>query len=167
MVVPPPKTGVFTRSPLVIEEQNTAIYGQAMLHGPVVLVWDEVARSARHPETGHNVVYHEFAHLLDMASGVANGTPRLHSREQYRTWAEILTREFAALRRDSARGGKSFLDAYGALNEAEFFAVATEYFFDRPLEMEKKHRALYQVLAGYYRQDPAARQRRAGKQKKC
>jgi Mlc titration factor MtfA (ptsG expression regulator) len=166
VVVPPRPAGVFTRSPLVIEEQNKAIYGQAMLHGPVVLVWDEVARGARHPETGHNVVYHEFAHLLDMESGAANGTPRLHSRDRYKVWAEIFSREFETLRRDSARGKKTFLDPYGALNEAEFFAVATEYFFDKPVKMQKRHPQLYTVLSEFYRQDPAARQRRAMQKKK-
>jgi len=160
VVVPPPRSGVFTQSPLV-QQRDKAIYGQAMRRGPVVLVWDEVARGARHPETGHNVVYHEFAHLLDMATGTASGTPRLHSLDQYREWAEIFSREFLALRRSAGRGRKTFLDPYGAVNEAEFFAVATEFFFDNPVSMEKTHKALYNVLAGFYRQDPADRERRA------
>jgi Mlc titration factor MtfA (ptsG expression regulator) len=164
VVVPPTRTGIFTQNPL-IAHQETPIYGQAMQHGPVVLVWDEVVRSARHPETGHNVVYHEFAHLLDMASGRANGTPRLHSREEYQSWAQICTREFNELRRDSEHGSKTFLDPYGALNEAEFFAVATEFFFDKPILMLKYHKALYEILAGFYLQNPAKRQQRAARKK--
>jgi Mlc titration factor MtfA (ptsG expression regulator) len=162
VVVPPPKAGVFTRSPLIVQSE-TAIYGQAFQRGPVILVWDEVTRGARHPESGHNVVYHEFAHLLDMESGVANGTPRLHTRDQYKIWAEVFTAEFNRLRRRSERGEKTFLDPYGALNEAEFFAVATEYFFDKPVRMEKKRKALYDVLAEFYCQDTAQRQRRCNK----
>ncbi len=159
VVAPPPEAGVFTQSPLV-ERPPTVISGQAFLRGPVILVWDEVRKDARHPERGHNVVYHEFAHLLDMSSGAATGTPVLHDREQYRVWAQVFSEEFLALRRKAARGRKTFLDPYGALNEAEFFAVATEFFFDKPLQMQKKHRALYDVLAGFYRQDTAGRERR-------
>ncbi len=158
VVIPPSKIGIFAQGPL-IERPATAIYGQAFLRGPVILVWDAVQREARHPESGHNVVYHEFAHLLDMSSGVANGTPVLHSRDQYRTWAKIFSKEFLALRRNSKKGKKTFLDTYGALNEAEFFAVATEFFFDKPVQMQKRHKALYNVLAEFYRQDTAARER--------
>ena len=159
VVTPPSQRGVFTQSPLV-ERPPTAISGQAFLRGPVILVWDEVRKGARHPERGHNVVYHEFAHLLDMSTGAANGTPELHSREQYRIWAEVFSREFLELRRRAEQGRKTFLDPYGALNEAEFFAVATEFFFDKPIQMQKKHPALYEVLAGFYRQDTAERERR-------
>jgi len=159
VVIPPSKIGVFTQNPL-IERPQTAIYGQAFLRGPVILVWDEVKKEARHPERGHNVVYHEFAHLLDMSSGAANGTPALHSRDQYRIWAKVFSEEFLALRRKSKQGKKTFLDPYGAVNEAEFFAVATEFFFDKPVEMKKKHQALYDVLEGFYRQDTAGRQQR-------
>ncbi len=159
VVVPPSRMGVFTQGPLV-ERPEIAISGQAFLHGPVILVWDEAKRAARHPERGHNVVYHEFAHLLDMSDGVADGTPVLHGRDQYRTWAQVFSKEFIALRQASKKGKKTFLDPYGALNEAEFFAVATEFFFDKPVQMQKKHKALYDVLAGFYLQDTAGRERR-------
>ncbi len=157
---PPERPGVFIRSPL-FEQEQIAISGQAFARGPVILVWDAVKRGARHPETGHNVVYHEFAHLLDMLDGVADGAPPLHSRSQYRTWAAVFSEEFQRLRNDSEQGKKTFLDPYGATNEAEFFAVATEFFFDKPIEMQKDHRALYDVLAGYYMQDTAERERRS------
>lgn len=162
VVAPPPKTGVFTGSPLIVES-GTAISGQAFMHGPVILVWDAVKREARHPESGHNVVYHEFAHVLDMLDGAADGTPVLHSQEQYRTWAKVFSQEFFSLRDRSKAGKKTFLDSYGAKNEAEFFAVATEFFFDKPLQMEKQHRALYDVLAGFYLQDTAERERQSKK----
>ncbi len=159
VVVPRAKEGVFTQSPLV-ERPELAISGQAFMRGPVILVWDAIKRDARHPELGHNVVYHEFAHILDMLDGVADGTPELDSREQYQQWAEVFSAEFRNLRTLSKRGQPTFLDAYGATNEAEFFAVATEYFFDKPVTMQETHLALYDVLGGFYRQDPAERQRR-------
>ncbi len=161
VVVPPPRLGVFTQSPL-IDRPELAISGQAFMRGPVILVWDAVRGGARHPELGHNVVYHEFAHILDMLDGVADGTPELHSRKQYRQWAEVFSAEFRDLRARSDKGQPTFLDPYGATNEAEFFAVATEFFFDRPLKMQKTHPALYGVLAGFYQQDTAGRERRGG-----
>jgi Mlc titration factor MtfA (ptsG expression regulator) len=160
---PPSKVGVFTQSPF-LEQPRTAISGQAFMRGPVILVWDAVKKGARHPESGHNVVYHEFAHLLDMLDGAADGTPVLHSRDQYRTWAKVFSEEFLALRSQAKKGKRTFLDPYGATNEAEFFAVATEYFFDKPVAMQETHKALYDVLAGFYRQDTAERERRSRKE---
>ena len=132
------------------------ILGQAHLRGPVILVWDAVRKSARHPEGGHNVVYHEFAHTLDMLDGEANGTPPLETREQYARWVEVCTREFLRLRAEADAGRDTFLDAYGATNEAEFFAVITEEFFDRPAALLEHHPDLYAVLRAFYRQDPAS-----------
>lgn len=131
------------------------ILGQAQVRGPVVLVWDAVLRTARHPENGHNVVYHEFAHKLDMLDGRANGTPPLESPEQYRRWVEVCSREFLRLRSLTEKGRRTFLDSYGAVNEAEFFAVVTEQFFDQPIAMKKHFPELYQVVSEFYHQDPA------------
>ncbi len=71
-----------------------------------------------------------FAHILDMFDGREDGTPLLNYREQYRAWAEVCTRVFYDLRQKMEKGRKTFLNAYAATNEAESFAVATEYFFD-------------------------------------
>jgi Mlc titration factor MtfA (ptsG expression regulator) len=162
VVIPSSKVGVFTRSPL-LERPDTPIFGQAFMGGPVILVWDEVKREARYPESGHNVVYHEFAHYLDMSDGRADGTPELHSQEQYRIWAKVFSEEFFELRHKLKKGEKTFLDPYGTLNEAEFFAVATEFFFTKPVKMQKTHKALYDVLSGLYQQDTAERERRSRK----
>ena len=143
----------------MIVPDHQAILGQAWLNGPVILVWDAVQRGARHPESGHNVVFHEFAHILDMRDGSADGTPELHSRKLYNQWVKICSEEFFRLQKESAKGKKTVLDSYGAVHEAEFFAVATELFFDRPRRMQKKHPELYNVLTTYYRQDPADRVR--------
>jgi Mlc titration factor MtfA (ptsG expression regulator) len=161
-VVPPEqRPGVFehVNGPVV---PPVPILGQAFARGPVILVWDAVLHGARHPEQGHNVVYHEFAHKLDMLDGAADGTPILADREQFAEWVAVCSFEFLRLRRLAEQGHKTFLDAYAAVNEAEFFAVATEEFFDRPRALRKHAPDLYRVLSAYYRQDPAGRADRAG-----
>ena len=157
VVVPPERQSIFSTSPLVVRSE-VAISGQAFKRGPVILVWDAVKKGARHPEIGHNVVYHEFAHILDMLDGHANGVPPLHDMQDYAAWFRVCTREFNSLIEKSKKGNPTFLDSYGATNEAEFFAVATEYFFDKALKMKKTHRDLYDILAGFYNQDTAARE---------
>ncbi len=156
--VPESRLSMFSAD-LSIVPQNQAILGQAWLRGPVILVWDAVVRDAKHPQRGHNVVYHEFAHILDMRDGTADGTPELHSTQLYRQWVEICSREFFVLKKMAKNHKKSLLDHYGAVHEAEFFAVATELFFDRPLKMLHEYHDLYQVLRLYYGQDTAARER--------
>ena len=107
--------------------------GQAFAQGPVILVWDAVLHGARHPEQGHNLVYHEFAHKLDMLDGAADGTPPLAGREQLADWVAVCSREFLRLRHLAEKGHKTFLYAYGATNEAEFFAgPQPQEFFHRP-----------------------------------
>ncbi|MEZ4333330.1 MAG: zinc-dependent peptidase [Myxococcota bacterium] len=138
-------------------EAPKPILGEAWPRGPVILVWDAVRRTGRHPERGHDVVFHEFAHQLDLLDGGADGTPPLASAAERRRWAEVCSRAFLALRARRARGEPGLLDDYGATNEAEFFAVATEIFFDRPVELRGEDRDLYDVLAAYYGQDPATR----------
>jgi hypothetical protein len=147
-------------SGITVQEPMVPIYGQSILRGPVVLVWDAVLRGARHPERGHNVVYHEFAHKLDMLDGCVNGTPPLAERAQYERWVALCTREYNALRRCASKGKRTLLDAYGGTNPGEFFAVITECFFDKPLQMKRHHGDLYALLQEYYRQDPADREAR-------
>lgn len=156
VVTPEHQTGVFERIAGPVEP-SVPILGQAFTQGPVILVWDAVLHGARHPEQGHNVVYHEFAHKLDMLDGTADGTPPLADREQLDEWIAVCSREFLRLRTRAGKGHKTFLDAYGAKNEAEFFAVATEEFFDRPHALQGHSPDLYHVLSAYYRQDPAGR----------
>lgn len=156
-VVPPEqKPGVFEFVAGPVEAPNSLL-GQAFKQGPVILVWDAVLHGARHPGQGHNVVYHEFAHKLDMLDGAADGTPPLTDRDQFDEWVAVCSREFQRLRHLAENGQKTFLDAYGAKNEAEFFAVATEEFFDRPLDLKRHAPDLYRVLNDYYSQDPAGR----------
>lgn len=156
IVTPEHCPGVFERvdGPM---EASAPILGQAFSRGPVVLVWDAVLHGSRHPEQGHNVVYHEFAHKLDMLDGTADGTPPIIDREQFAEWVTVCTREFLRLRNIAGKGHKTFLDTYGATSEAEFFAVATEEFFDRPHALKIHAPDLYHVLSAYYRQDPEGR----------
>ncbi len=158
IMTPDRQTGSF-EIPRLQTSSGIPILGEAQLRGPVILVWDTVKRNARHPEEGHNVVYHEFAHKLDMLDGSADGTPLLEGRQALARWVEVCEAEFNTLRDRAKRGLPTYLDKYGATNEAEFFAVATEYFFDKPQDMERHEADLYAVLRDFYRQDPAARER--------
>jgi Mlc titration factor MtfA (ptsG expression regulator) len=134
--------------------------GEAWYRGPVVLAWDGVRQGAEDPKDGHNLVFHEFAHKLDMLDGFVDGTPPLHRRSEYKLWTQVMTEEYEALQEAARRGRRSVLDRYGATNEAEFFAVATETFFEKPRQLQQRHEALYNLLQSYYRQDPLARLRR-------
>jgi MtfA peptidase len=138
----------------VVLEGEVCRLGEAWRDGVVVLSWDAVRADVTDIHDGHNVVLHEFAHQLDQEDGVADGAPILDRRSRYVAWARVLGAEYEQLRRDIERGHMSVLDEYGATNPAEFFAVATECFFEKPAQMKKKHPELYEELKEYYRQDP-------------
>ena len=138
-------------------EEEAPIDGEAFEGGPVIITWDAAVECSRHPGSGGNVVFHEFAHKLDLLDGVFDGTPPLAGREEYGEWARRCSMEYARLGREAKRGRDSFLDPYGAVDEAEFFAVATEHFFDRPHILRERAPELYRLLSGFYRQDPAER----------
>ncbi len=138
-------------------EAEVPILGQAIQHGPVILVWDAALRDSRHPHSGHNVIYHEFAHKLDMLDGSVDGTPPLRDREEYQDYIHTCQEEFQRLQAELSRGQRSFLDEYASTNAAEFFAVATEQFFEQPRRMQQQAPNLYRVLKEYYQQDPLLR----------
>lgn len=123
--------------------------------GPIIIAWDQARASARHPERGHNVVIHEFAHKIDMLDGMIDGTPPI-DRAAVKPWVDACTPVFEALRAGEPRPP---LDPYGASDPGEFFAVATEAFFDTSVELATNEPKLYEVLADFYRQDPATRVR--------
>ena len=143
-----PAPGLMTDAPLSIVGQTHD------RRGPVLIAWDAARAGARHPERGYNVVLHEFAHKLDMLDGLVDGTPPLPDAAARRRWVEVCTAEYRRLR---AGEGGDLLRGYAAVNPGEFFAVATEVFFDRPLELAADKPELYDVLRDFYRQDPAAR----------
>ena len=132
------------------------LMGESWGDGVVVISWDDAVRGARNPDDGENVVLHEFAHQLDAEDGVTDGTPILPPGA-LRTWGGVLSEEYERLHRDIAEDRRSTLDEYGATNKAEFFAVATETFFEKPVQLEREHPELYGQLRQFYQQDPARR----------
>ena len=141
----------------VTPEDPVPRLGEAHYRGPVLLSWDSVRYGVRHPKDGHNLVYHEFAHKLDMVDGLIDGTPPLAGGKGCVDWAEVMTCEYEKLCDRVDRGRATLLDSYGATDAAEFFAVATEVFFEKPAQMRQVHPSLYAALCGFYKQDPAER----------
>lgn len=138
----------------VVTETRQDLLGESWGDGRVILSWDHVRRAGHEPEGAQNVVLHEFAHQLDSESGSTNGAPLLGSAERYRRWSATLARDFEALRRDTWWGQRDVLDPYGASSPAEFFAVATESFFEQPHALAARHPALYEEFQRYFRVDP-------------
>ena len=131
------------------------VIGEAMLGGPVVLAWDAALAGGR-GETMGNVVLHELAHKIDMATGRVDGTPPLARRADRERWARVCTAAYERHRGAVDAGWPTYMDPYGATSEAEFFAVATETYFNRPAELAYEHAELYALLADFYRGVTAA-----------
>ncbi|MES2643613.1 MAG: M90 family metallopeptidase [Myxococcota bacterium] len=141
----------------LVHEGPQARTGESWQRGLVILAWDAARHGARDDDDGHNVVLHEFAHQLDTETGGnADGAPVLPERGMYTAWSRVLGREYEALVAAIHRDRPTTLDPYGATNPAEFFAVVTEAFFERPRRLRERHPELYEQLAGFYKQDPAA-----------
>ncbi|PLC51098.1 hypothetical protein CR159_05770 [Pollutimonas subterranea] len=138
----------------VVSYHEDDLLGESWGDGRVVLAWDHVELGSRDFTDGHNVVLHEFAHQLDEESGGADGAPMLGSRRNYQRWASVFAHEFASLQAMIDHDHETVLDEYGATDPAEFFAVATETFFEKPKEMADRHAELYEELKKYYRVDP-------------
>ncbi len=141
----------------LLHEGPSQRLGEAWSNGPVVLSWEDVRTGGMNALDGHNVVLHEFAHKLDLGDGGVDGVPRLDDEAQYERWADVMSAEYRRLVDSSEHGRAELLDSYGATNAGEFFAVATECFFEKARQMRDTHPELYDVLRSYYRQDTAAR----------
>ena len=124
--------------------------------GAIVLAWDAVRHGASEPADGTNLVLHEFAHQLDFENRSSDGTPVLQTSGDYKAWARVMSYEFESLRDALEAGDDTFLDDYGATNPAEFFAVITEAFFERPRALRRNHPALFMQLQRFYQQDPTS-----------
>ncbi|MFM2077235.1 MAG: hypothetical protein RJA49_1125 [Actinomycetota bacterium] len=135
-------------------DDDDPIIGEAVHRGPVLVSWDAASQQARDPARGESVLLHEFAHRLDMLDGVSDGTPLLERPDALEEWVRVCTQSLRQLR---AHEEPSVLRAYAETNPAEFFAVATEVFFTRPLALREENPDLYRVLRDYFRQDPATR----------
>jgi Mlc titration factor MtfA (ptsG expression regulator) len=140
----------------LVAEGPQARLGESWARDVVVLAWDSVLSGAADIHDGHNVVLHEFAHQLDQEDGGGDGAPALPRRSMYVAWARVLGHDFDELVRDVAHHHRTLIDRYGATNPAEFFAVVTETFFEKPRELRARHLELYTLLKEFYRQDPAA-----------
>jgi MtfA peptidase len=148
-----PQQSDFTRYPEFFPPG--ARLGEAWHHGPVVLSWAEIAGTHK-LRPGNNLVIHEFAHHIDGLDGDVDGKPPIAGRENSRTWYRVTEMEFERLKANAHDNVATLLDRYGATNRAEFFAVASECYFERPHAMRHFHAELYQVLANFYCQDPAS-----------
>ena len=134
----------------VVHEFDDEVMGEAWYGGPVLISWFE------HPEDtdGINVVIHEFAHKLDMKSGDADGMPPLHAGMSKRRWVEAMTAAFSDFQQRVDSGEQTPLDPYGAELPTEFFAVASEAFFEAPALLQSEYPDVYEQLRSFYCQDP-------------
>ncbi len=138
----------------VVVEGEQVRAGESWSRGAIVLSWEDVRADAAGIRPGRNVVLHEFAHQLDAENGDVDGVPVLPP-DRYPEWERVMSAEYARLRAAVEAGQSTFLNPYGATNPAEFFAVATEYFFTAPVRMREAVPDVYEQLRLFYRQDPA------------
>ena len=134
----------------VVQAQRLTMSGESWGHGQVVLSWQDVVAGAADPGDGRNVTLHEFAHQIDQDSGVADGRPWRAARATRRRWALVMGQALERLRSEPS----TLIDAYGASDPAEFFAVVTEVFFERPNELAAEAPEVYAELADLYRVNP-------------
>ena len=143
-----------TMNSYVVEERRVARLGESWTRDQLVLSWEQVQQDIRNWKDGHNVILHEFAHQLDQEDGQAEGVPILARALDYEIWKKVMSAEYLQLCDRVENGKKTVIDSYGATNPAEFFAVATETFFEKPHQLNQKHQDLYELLQRYYHLDP-------------
>ena len=153
-----PDVAVYTATRPISSETDVA--GLAFRGGPVVLTWDAVLAGAHHAHAGRNLVIHEMAHKIDFLDGAGDGTPPLPDALSRREWARVCSDAFLAHKARANDNRPSFMRDYAITNEAEFFAVASEVFFEQSSEMAAALPDLYAVLRDFYRIDLATRSRR-------
>jgi hypothetical protein len=140
----------------VVHEYDEELAGEAMYRGPVMLSWTDVQRAGHTDGPVYNVVIHEFAHVLDMLDGEADGVPPLPDARERRHWIEVIEAQWQRFQRRTGSGEPTLIDPYGAEGRDEFFAVASEAFFVAPPEFAAEEPRLHELLQRFYRQDPAA-----------
>lgn len=139
----------------IVHAYDDVLAGEAMEGGPVMLSWADVTDGgSRSGDSAYNVVIHEFAHVIDMVDGEADGIPPLPSAAARSAWRQALMREFDLFAERSVCGHDSVIDPYGAHAPEEFFAVASEAFFVAGTALKEEQPALYRLLASFYRQEP-------------
>jgi len=138
----------------IVTTGRHVLSGESWSNGKVILAWDNVAHGVHDFSDGYNVVLHEFAHQLDHQSGITNGAPLLYSPTAYKNWARVFSEEFAQLQHATDSHLNTLIDQYGATDPAEFFAVVTETFYEKPQQLASHHPELFEELKLYYRVDP-------------
>ena len=149
------KSKTTTRQGYVTQERDVVRLGESWTRGPVILSWAHTAQGAINDVDGKNVVLHEFAHQLDSLSGNTNGLPLLNKRQSFVEWERVVLDAYARHLRHVEDNRKTVLDAYGAQNHEEFFAVAIEVFFEKPVRLAKEEPELYAQLSKLLRLDTA------------
>ncbi|MFT5110032.1 MAG: Mlc titration factor MtfA (ptsG expression regulator) [Pseudoalteromonas tetraodonis] len=156
-------TGVRRGEDGLVHQRGSTLLGESWRTGSVILSWESVRHGGENSQDGENVVFHEFAHQLDIEDGSVDGSPALgdglrftERRSKYVSWARVMRVEYELLQFFKSHHRKSLLSHYGATNPAEFFAVATETFFEKPKQMLKQHPELYAELQDYFEQHPAS-----------
>ena len=140
----------------VVHAYDEVLVGEAMEGGPIMLSWHDVELAGSSAEWSYNVVIHEFAHVLDMLDGEADGVPPMSSTAEREAWIATIDADFERFCQRVDAGEHTVLDPYGAEGVDEYFAVAVEGFFVNPKATRAEHPELYGMLARYFRQDPAA-----------
>ncbi len=139
----------------VVHYIKSNLAGEAWQRGPVILAWDETKFAGI--IDGSNLVIHEFAHKLDMQNGVANGFPPLHSTMSKERWVQVFSRAYENFQQQCEAGIFIGIDCYAASSPAEFFAVLSEVFFERPDIIKQHYVAVHDLLELYYKQVPLQR----------
>jgi Mlc titration factor MtfA (ptsG expression regulator) len=135
----------------LVQEQRHTLAGESWTQGQVILSWADVLAGAADPADGRNVALHEFAHQIDQDTGAADGRPWRPTAQMRRRWAMVMDQAFERLRSEPS----ALLDSYGATDRAEFFAVVSEVFFERPHELQAESPAVYEELSRLYGLNPA------------
>lgn len=134
----------------IVHEYDDPVLGEAWEGGPVLLSWFPDLS-----EIGDiNVVIHEFAHKLDMTNGETDGMPRLHDNMRRQDWIAAFSTAYQDFCRRIEAGEETAIDPYAAEHPGEFFAVASEVFFEVPNLLKSEYPAVYTQLALFYRQQP-------------
>ena len=137
-------------------DENTLLQGQSA-NGTVVLSWKDIQEDITYAAK-ESVIIHEFAHEIDFEDGYADGTPILDG-SQYMRWSQVFSSVFDSLKSLDDAGSTSdklsLLGSYALRNEAEFFAVCSERFFQVPRELQDEFPKIYEELRTFYRIDPA------------
>ncbi|QSH40820.1 zinc-dependent peptidase [Lentisphaerota bacterium ZTH] len=148
----------------IIIDTESARLGESWLHGDLIVSWKQIENEAFNENSHSNVILHEFAHQIDQMNGAADCMPPLNNREDFEEWERTVPREFADLQRRTEFGIPDVIDRYGASNPAEFFAVTTETFFCRPIDLRHHRPELYSQFRNFYRLDPGSWIKERGEQ---